>query len=141
MQSFKLAQPHWHTFIRCMNVEYRQCKFIRTYFLLYQGKMMCESEVNQDILSRTNFCFIRTEFYLFSGAYKWGVLSIFTGAIIVFAMLSSSIQLPINAFHSSGLAKKQPSPMLSLLSLYAALVYLNKFYAWLCCAKGVSARV
>ena len=32
---------------------------------------MCESEVNQDILSRTDFCFIRTEFYLFSGAYKW----------------------------------------------------------------------
>ena len=52
-------------------VEYRQCKFIRTYFLLYQGKMMCESEVNQDSLSRTDFCFIRTEFYLFSGAYKW----------------------------------------------------------------------
>ena len=51
---------HFHS----TNVEYRQCKFIRTYSLLYQGKMMCESEVNQDILSRTDFCFIRTEFYL-----------------------------------------------------------------------------
>ena len=52
---------------------------------------MCESEVNQDILSRTDFCFIRTEFYLFSGAYKWE-----------FYRFS---QEPY-AFHSSGLAKK-----------------------------------
>ena len=68
--------------------------------------MICESEVNQEILSRTDFCFNRTEFYLFSGAYRWEFLSIFTGAIIVFAILNSNIQLPINAFHSSGLAKK-----------------------------------
>ena len=75
--------------------------------------MICESEVNQEILSRTDFCFNRTEFcfnrtefYLFSGAYRWEFLSIFTGAIIVFAILNSNIQLPINAFHSSRLAKK-----------------------------------
>ena len=47
MQSFKLAQPHSLAHFHSMNVEYRQCKFIRVYFLLYQGKMMCESEVNQ----------------------------------------------------------------------------------------------
>ena len=35
-----------------------------------------------------------------------GVLSILTGAIIVFVILNSNIQFPINAFHSSGLAKK-----------------------------------
>ena len=32
----------------------------------------------------------------------------------------------------------QPSPMLSLFSLYAALIYLNKFYVWVCCAEIVS---
>ena len=31
-----LSLAHFHS----MNVEYRQCKFIRTFFLLYQGKMM-----------------------------------------------------------------------------------------------------
>ena len=36
-----------------------------------------------------------------------GVLSIFTGAITVFTILNSNIQLPINAFHSSGLAIKK----------------------------------
>lgn len=37
----------------------------------------------------------------------------------------------------------QPSPMLLLLPLHAALIYLcfdvSKFYAWVCCAQGVSA--
>ena len=78
---------------------------------------MCKSEVNQDILSRTDFCF-----FIFRRV-QVGVLSIFTGAIIVFAILNSNIQFPINAFHSSRLAKKVFSDDMSGLK---PVVFLEK---------------
>ena len=52
-----------------------------------------------------------------------GVLSIFTGDILVFAILNSNIQLPINAIHSSGLAKKVFSDDMSGLE---PVVFLEK---------------
>ena len=52
-----------------------------------------------------------------------GVLSILTGAIIVFAILNSNIQFPINAFHSSGLVKKVFSDDMSGLE---PVVFLEK---------------
>ena len=80
--------------------------------------MMCKSEVTQDILSRTDFCF-----FIFRRVHV-GVLSIFTGAIIVFAILNSNIQFPINAnFHSSRLAEKVFSDDMSGLE---PVVFLEK---------------
>ena len=52
-----------------------------------------------------------------------GVLSIFSGAIIVLAILNSNIQLPINAFHSSGLAQNVFSDDMSGLE---PVVFLEK---------------
>ena len=84
---------------------------------------MCESEVNQDILSRTDFCFIRTEFYFQARTSGSFIDSHRSHNSRTKLELNSNIQFPTNAFHSSGLAKKVFSDDMSGLE---PVVFLEK---------------